>query len=39
MSLATFAVYVLSDETHNLNAEKTFVALSLMNIMRMPMTM
>ncbi|XP_021950748.1 multidrug resistance-associated protein 1 [Folsomia candida] len=39
VSLATFAVYVLSDETHNLNAEKTFVALSLMNIMRMPMTM
>ncbi|XP_021964848.1 multidrug resistance-associated protein 1 isoform X1 [Folsomia candida] len=39
VSLSTFAVYVLTDETHNLNAEKTFVSLSLFNILRMPMTM
>lgn len=39
VSLSTFAVYVLTDETNNLNAEKTFVSLTLFNIIRLPITM
>uniref|UniRef100_T1JBH2 Uncharacterized protein n=1 Tax=Strigamia maritima TaxID=126957 RepID=T1JBH2_STRMM len=35
--LATFATYVLMDETHVLDASKAFVSLSLFNIVRMPM--
>ena len=39
MGLASFAVYVLSDPTHVLDANKAFVSLSLFNILQVPMTM
>merc|ERR1739838_154817 len=39
VSLATFAVYVLSDPLNVLDAEKTFVSLSLFHLMRFPMMM
>lgn len=38
VSLTTFAVYVLSDPSHVLTAEKAFVSLSLFNIMRFPIS-
>ncbi|XP_043945092.1 multidrug resistance-associated protein 1-like [Protopterus annectens] len=37
ISLAIFAVYVLSDETNVLDAEKAFVSISLLNVMRIPL--
>ncbi|ESN93302.1 hypothetical protein HELRODRAFT_115686 [Helobdella robusta] len=39
VSLTTFAVYVLSSEENVLNAEKAFVALTLFNILRNPLSM
>ena len=39
VSLTTFAVYVLSDPSHNLDATKAFVSLSLFNILRFPLSM
>ena len=36
MSLASFSVYVLSDDAHILDAKKAFVSLSLFNIMQYP---
>lgn len=39
VALSSFATYVLSDETHELDAEKAFVALSLFNILRFPLSM
>jgi len=39
VSLVTFAVYVLSDETHVLDAQKAFVSLALFNLLRFPMSM
>ncbi|XP_052772990.1 multidrug resistance-associated protein 1-like isoform X2 [Mya arenaria] len=37
--LVTFAVYVLVDSSHILDAEKAFVSLSLFNILRFPLSM
>ena len=37
VALASFATYVLIDENNVLDAEKAFVTLSYLNIMRMPM--
>ncbi|XP_034128595.1 multidrug resistance-associated protein 1 isoform X7 [Drosophila guanche] len=39
VSLVTFATYVLVDENNVLDATKTFVSLSLFNILRFPLTM
>lgn len=39
VSFATFGVYVLVDENNVLDAEKTFVSLSLFNLMRFPLLM
>ncbi|XP_050432447.1 multidrug resistance-associated protein 1 isoform X1 [Adelges cooleyi] len=39
VSLVTFAVYVLSDENHVLDASTAFVSLSLFNILRFPLSM
>jgi len=39
VSLTTFAVYVLSDPNNVLDAKKTFVSLSLFNLLRFPLTM
>nr|XP_022316598.1 multidrug resistance-associated protein 1-like [Crassostrea virginica] len=39
VSLITFAVFVLSDPSHILNAEKAFVSLALFNLLRFPMSM
>ncbi|XP_025410477.1 multidrug resistance-associated protein 1 isoform X2 [Sipha flava] len=39
VSLVTFAVYVLSDDTHILDAQTAFVSLSLFNILRFPLSM
>ncbi|XP_050541854.1 multidrug resistance-associated protein 1 isoform X1 [Daktulosphaira vitifoliae] len=39
VSLVTFAVYVLSDDSHILDAETAFVSLSLFNILRFPLSM
>ena len=39
VSLTTFAVYVLSSKNNVLDAEKAFVALSLFNILRFPLSM
>ncbi|KAG8222673.1 hypothetical protein J437_LFUL002555 [Ladona fulva] len=39
VSLVTFATYVLSDETHIIDASKAFVALTLFNTIRMPLSM
>ena len=42
VSLATFATYALvniNSETNRLTADKVFVALSLFNILRFPLTM
>ncbi|GAV06013.1 hypothetical protein RvY_16055 [Ramazzottius varieornatus] len=39
VALATFATYVLTDETNVLNKKKAFVALSLLNILRLPLTL
>ncbi|XP_055375696.1 multidrug resistance-associated protein 1 isoform X7 [Condylostylus longicornis] len=39
VSLVTFAVYVLVDENHVLNATTAFVSLSLFNILRFPLSM
>lgn len=39
MALSTFAVYVLVDETHILDAQKAFVSLALFNILRFPLNM
>ncbi|VVC43741.1 Hypothetical protein CINCED_3A019450 [Cinara cedri] len=39
VSLVTFGVYVLSDESHVLDAQTAFVSLSLFNILRFPLSM
>jgi ATP-binding cassette subfamily C (CFTR/MRP) protein 1 len=39
VSLVTFATYVLSDPNNILDAERAFVALSLFNILRFPLSM
>ncbi|CAH1713407.1 multidrug resistance-associated protein 1 isoform X3 [Aphis gossypii] len=39
VSLVTFAVYVLSDDSHILDAQTAFVSLSLFNILRFPLSM
>ncbi|XP_050416423.2 multidrug resistance-associated protein 1 [Patella vulgata] len=39
VTLATFATYVLSSTENYLDAQKAFVALSLFNILRFPMTL
>lgn len=39
VALATFAVYVLSSPANILDSEKAFVALSLFNILRFPLSM
>ena len=39
VTLVTFATYVMVDERNVLDPSKAFVALSLFNIMRMPMAM
>ncbi|XP_073399008.1 multidrug resistance-associated protein 1 [Dendrobates tinctorius] len=39
VALSTFAVYVLSDESNVLDAEKAFVSLALFNILRFPLNM
>eukprot|EP00102_Acyrthosiphon_pisum_P020987 XP_016658197.1 PREDICTED: multidrug resistance-associated protein 1 isoform X4 [Acyrthosiphon pisum] len=39
VSLVTFAVYVLSDDSHVLDAQTAFVSLSLFNILRFPLSM
>jgi hydrogenase maturation factor len=38
VSLATFAVYVLSSDDHVLDAETAFVSLSLFNILKFPLS-
>ena len=38
VTLATFATYVLIDENNVLDAQKAFVTLSYMNILRMPLS-
>ena len=38
-SLATFAIYVLTDEKHILDAQKAFVSLALFNLLRYPLSM
>ena len=37
VSLATFAIYVLTDEKHILDAQKAFVSLALFNLLRYPL--
>ena len=39
VTLVMFATFLLSSPTHILTAEKIFTSLSLLNILRMPMTM
>uniref|UniRef100_A0A8D0HCQ5 Canalicular multispecific organic anion transporter 1 n=1 Tax=Sphenodon punctatus TaxID=8508 RepID=A0A8D0HCQ5_SPHPU len=39
VSVASFAVYVLVDETHMLDAQKAFTAISLFNVLRFPLAM
>ena len=39
VSLVTFATYVLVDENNVLDSQKAFVALSLFNILRFPLSM
>ena len=39
VSLATFAIYVLTDEKHILDAQKAFVSLTLFNLLRFPLGM
>jgi len=39
VSLVTFAVYVLSDESHVLDAKKAFVSLALFELLRFPIIM
>uniref|UniRef100_A0A803VTG8 Multidrug resistance-associated protein 1 n=1 Tax=Ficedula albicollis TaxID=59894 RepID=A0A803VTG8_FICAL len=39
VALSTFSVYVLTDKTHVLDAEKAFVSLALFNILRFPLNM
>ncbi|XP_046664340.1 multidrug resistance-associated protein 1-like isoform X2 [Homalodisca vitripennis] len=39
VSFATFGVYVMSDDSHVLTAEIAFVATSLFNVMKVPVTM
>ncbi|XP_044001771.1 multidrug resistance-associated protein 1 isoform X9 [Aphidius gifuensis] len=39
VSLVSFATYVYVDETHVLDSQKTFVSLSLFNILRFPLSM
>ena len=39
MALTTFAVYVMSDDSNVLDAKKAFVALTLFNILRFPLSM
>ena len=38
VALATFATYVISDDSHVLNAQKVFLALSLFNLLRQPLS-
>ena len=39
VTVATFATYVLVDESHYLNAQKAFVSLSLFSILRFPINL
>ncbi|XP_054838696.1 ATP-binding cassette sub-family C member 2 isoform X1 [Eublepharis macularius] len=39
VSVATFAVYVMVDESHVLDAQKAFTSISLFNVLRFPLTM
>ncbi|CAI6346527.1 unnamed protein product [Macrosiphum euphorbiae] len=39
VSLVTFVVYVLSDDSHILDAQTAFVSLSLFNILRFPLSL
>ncbi|XP_042861563.1 multidrug resistance-associated protein 1-like isoform X1 [Penaeus japonicus] len=39
VTFVMFATYVLTDPTHILTAEKIFTSITLLNILRMPMTM
>lgn len=39
VALTSFAIYVLSDESHILDAQKAFVSLALFNLLRFPLTM
>ena len=39
VSLLTFAIYVLSDDKHVLDAQKAFVSLALFNLLRVPLNM
>ena len=39
VSLVTFAIYVLTDEKHILDAQKAFVSLALFNLLRFPLSM
>nr|XP_056705308.1 ATP-binding cassette sub-family C member 2 [Euleptes europaea] len=39
VSVTTFAVYVMVDENHVLDAQKAFTSISLFNILRFPLTM
>ncbi|KAL5019772.1 hypothetical protein ScPMuIL_002664 [Solemya velum] len=39
VTLATFATYIMTSETHYLDAQNAFVALSLFNILRFPMNL
>lgn len=38
VALATFATYVISDDSHVLNAQKVFLALALFNLLRQPLS-
>ena len=39
VSFVTFAIYVLSDDKHILDAQKAFVSLTLFNLLRYPLSM
>ncbi|XP_077205501.1 ATP-binding cassette sub-family C member 2 isoform X2 [Paroedura picta] len=39
VSVVTFAVYVMVDDTHVLDAQKAFTSISLFNVLRFPLTM
>ncbi len=39
VALVTFAIYVLIDDSHILDAQKAFVSLALFNLLRFPLTM
>lgn len=39
VALSTFSVYVMTNETNILDAEKAFVSLALFNILRFPLNM